>query len=392
VAVYRPKYKDKDGKLVPSAVWWFDFAYLGKRYRDSTHQTLKTLAREIEKEERRKAARSYAGLPAVEERPQRLRTVSEALKDYREAYRTGHRQKSITWVADRSRHLDRLLGSTVLHNLTEDRIRSYMETRTAEEAAGRSINMEVDTLARAIGRQWRELWRKVKRLEENHHVGQALSDDEQARLLTAAAASRSPLILPFLRVALLTAMRAGEIRTLRLGQLNWETLALRVGRAKTRAGTGREIPMNPDLEDTLRSQVARLREWFGAEPKPDWHLFPFSANSKPLDPLRPATDINRTWETCRKTAGIKCRLHDLRHTALTRMAETNVPEGTMLALAGHMSRAMLERYSHIRMQAKRDAVAALTLPKIANPNPAPKESTKGGHRRRLRTIPSKGLK
>jgi len=32
-----------------------------------------------------------------------------------------------------------------------------------------------------------------------------------------------------------------------------------------------------------------------------------------------------------------------------------------LALAGHMSRAMLERYSHIRMQAKREAVEAISL-------------------------------
>ena len=44
------------------------------------------------------------------------------------------------------------------------------------------------------------------------------------------------------------------------------------------------------------------------------------------------------------------------------MAEAGVPESTMLALMGHMSRAMLERYSHIRMAAKREAVKALALP------------------------------
>jgi hypothetical protein len=33
----------------------------------------------------------------------------------------------------------------------------------------------------------------------------------------------------------------------------------------------------------------------------------------------------------------------------------------MLALMGHMSRSMLERCSHIRMTAKRDAVAGGTL-------------------------------
>jgi hypothetical protein len=43
------------------------------------------------------------------------------------------------------------------------------------------------------------------------------------------------------------------------------------------------------------------------------------------------------------------------------MAEAGVPESTKLALMGHMSRAMLERYSHIRMAAKREAVKSLEL-------------------------------
>jgi hypothetical protein len=33
----------------------------------------------------------------------------------------------------------------------------------------------------------------------------------------------------------------------------------------------------------------------------------------------------------------------------------------MLALMGHMSRAMLEQYSHIRMRAKREALAGVSL-------------------------------
>jgi hypothetical protein len=54
------------------------------------------------------------------------------------------------------------------------------------------------------------------------------------------------------------------------------------------------------------------------------------------------------------------------------LAEAGVPESTMLALMGHMSRAMLERYSHIRMAAKRDAVAAITLrPRVENSKVVP---------------------
>ena len=59
--------------------------------------------------------------------------------------------------------------------------------------------------------------------------------------------------------------------------------------------------------------------------------------------------------------GLECRLHDLRRTAATKMAENGTPEATMKALLGHMSTSMLERYSHIRMDAKRTATESLNL-------------------------------
>jgi integrase len=69
---------------------------------------------------------------------------------------------------------------------------------------------------------------------------------------------------------------------------------------------------------------------------------------------------------------VRCRLHDLRHTFATRLAENGVPESTMLALLGHMCRSMLERYSDIRLVAKRDAVAGITLSqKNTNSEPVP---------------------
>ena len=48
----------------------------------------------------------------------------------------------------------------------------------------------------------------------------------------------------------------------------------------------------------------------------------------------------------------------------------------MKALAGHVHEKMLERYSHIRMAAKRQAVDALSLPKAVNSNAPPKVSPK----------------
>jgi integrase len=53
------------------------------------------------------------------------------------------------------------------------------------------------------------------------------------------------------------------------------------------------------------------------------------------------------------------RFHDLRHCAITQLAENGTSDSTIMAIAGHVSRRMLERYSHVRMEAKRNAMEAL---------------------------------
>jgi hypothetical protein len=41
------------------------------------------------------------------------------------------------------------------------------------------------------------------------------------------------------------------------------------------------------------------------------------------------------------------------------MAEAGIPEAAMQSIAGHLSKKMLDHYSHVRMAAKRSAVEAL---------------------------------
>ena len=45
-----------------------------------------------------------------------------------------------------------------------------------------------------------------------------------------------------------------------------------------------------------------------------------------------------------------------------------MPDHTLMAIAGHVSGETLEHYSHIRMEAKRDAVAALDAKPTVNQN------------------------
>jgi Phage integrase family len=54
------------------------------------------------------------------------------------------------------------------------------------------------------------------------------------------------------------------------------------------------------------------------------------------------------------------RFHDLRHQAITELAESQASDHTIMAIAGHVSQEMLQHYSHIRLEAKRRAVEALS--------------------------------
>jgi hypothetical protein len=129
-----------------------------------------------------------------------------------------------------------------------------------------------------------------------------------------------------------------------------------------------ETPLNPSARENgvLRNQAgtdrftgpARFAALFGpVEPK--WFVFPWCRRIRPVDPTRPVTSLKRAWDGVREKAGVDCRLHDLRHSFCTKLAEAGVGESVMLDLMGHMSAAMLRRYSHIRAEARRSAITAL---------------------------------
>jgi integrase len=81
--------------------------------------------------------------------------------------------------------------------------------------------------------------------------------------------------------------------------------------------------------------------------------------SSDVDPGKPLGAWKRAWNTAKKTAGVECRIHDLRHHFISALAQTQTPDATIQAISGHLSRKMLEHYSHVRLEAKRRAVGAL---------------------------------
>jgi len=379
MSVYRPTYRDRNGDTVQSRVWWFHFMYAGRHIQESSKSTRKTIAIEAEKNRHLELERASAGLPSVAPE-ERIRRISEALKEYQQQYGINHRKSSITMVKNRSTHLRRHLGALMLSDVTAPRIVEYMQKRASEstrrgpETGGRTINLEIQILASAMGHTWKTLWPRVKKLAENHDVGRALLPEQEELILQTAAANQSPLIYPFLFTLAWTGLRSDEARVLRWSQISFADAGeVTVGGSKTEAGKGRRIPMSANLKAVLAQHVA----WYTArlgEPRAEWYVFPRMNRLAPVDPARPVGSLKTAWHSVRTAAKVNCRLHDFRHSFCTKLAEAGVPEGTMLDIMGHMSTAMLRRYSHIRAQARREAMDALESRQF--PSLGAKESAK----------------
>jgi integrase len=131
-------------------------------------------------------------------------------------------------------------------------------------------------------------------------------------------------------LALNTALRKNEIRTLRWGHIDLFNRTLAVGRSKTDGSSGRVIPLN-------RVAYAALASWMGRFPKahPAHYVFPAcedaridcaTPNADKIDPSRPVKSWRTAWRRALADAGMQIRFHDLRHCCLTKLAESQASE------------------------------------------------------------------
>jgi len=80
--------------------------------------------------------------------------------------------------------------------------------------------------------------------------------------------------------------------------------------------------------------------------------------------MMPAAKWHTAWRALRDAAGLRgLRFHDLRHTVVTRLLEAGQPDHVVESITGHLSRRMLEHYSHIRLAAKTLALDRLATRK-----------------------------
>lgn len=334
-------------------IFWYEFNFGHRRIRESTKSKSKRLALEAERQRRRQIEESWNRVTRRALPPAFEKAADEWLKG-REG-RVAANTLSMARVA--LKHVLPAFGSKLLCDITAKHVEAYQQARLREGAQGRTVNIEVQTLRQVMktNKCWQHLDGEIRLLKERKGIGKALTPEEEGRLLAECGKTDSACYAATV-LALNTAMRKDEIRRLTWGQVDLFGGILTVGASKTQAGTGRAIPLNPAAVKALADWGNQLQDH-----RPEHYVFPRCENRQ-VDPLRPTQGWRTAWRNACKRAGVKMRFHDLRHTAITKLAESQASDQTIMAIAGHVSREMLERYSHIRMAAKRTAMNAIATP------------------------------
>jgi integrase len=273
--------------------------------------------------------------------------------------------------------------------ITAQDVQRFREWRSEGKVGPAIINMEVGVIRRMLKRakRWHLLSDDIRPLREPRSIGRALTHDEKLKLLWTAGQNEDwQRTEAAISLALCTTMRGCEIKRLRWRDIDFLGRTISVETSKTEAGQ-RLIPMNDQALELVIRLRDRAKGFNGIGP--ECYVFPACQHGR-VDPTRPQRTFRTAWRNltraircpaCGKLQrpGDKCadadckasikeirsplaglRFHDLRHLAITELAESQVSDQTIMAIAGHVSHKMLSRYSHVRTEARRQAVAALS--------------------------------
>jgi integrase len=351
--------------------WWYKFKFAGQSIRESAKTSSKTVAKSAQRTRRRELEEGFNGIS----KPQRAQLFNVAAEAWIAAKQAHLSPRSVTIEKLNLKHLKPSFGGMLVCDIRPYDIAAYQSTRLRDEAAPKTINLEVGTL-RAILRKhrlWANVQPDVQMLRVRDYIGRALTEDEEKALLRECRKSRSRSLYIAVEIALGTCMRYSEIRLLRWNQIDFHKGELRVGTSKTEYSEGRVIPLNTRVRTVLEFWAERF-----SNRRPNDFVFPFEkyggkgeddafgfkgSVAYATDLSKPVGNWKEGWEAAKKRAGVTCRFHDLRHTGCTRLLEAGVPFSVVSDILGWSASTavrMARRYGHIGQSARREAVDKLS--------------------------------
>jgi integrase len=208
------------------------------------------------------------------------------------------------------------------------------------------------------------------RIKFPDHNGEQIETKEEVTLTIdelrpfLAAMRKRPASLALAKTLGYTGLRFCHASALKWGDLDFETLVIHVRRKQVRGVVGpisrkkpapKELPMMPELAETLEAHRQRLERLVYATGADDW-VFPSTKGT-----LRTPASLVNAFTYSLAEAGIEKRItpHKLRYFFNDALRLAGVDAVTGKSLTGHVTNQMRERYSTVRLEEKRAAMEAV---------------------------------
>ena len=351
--------------------WYVDFTAGGKRVRQfggyTKEQARNTLAKlRIEKLDEKLGYKK----PEIEDVP-----FEKFADEFLELY---SKQNKRSWKSDETSlvHLKEFFKGQTLRDIGPEKVERYKAKRKAEVSPA-TVNRELACLKtlfnKAVGWDKIEInpLRSVTKFRENNARERILSAAEAQRLIENAAASVRPVLI----VALHTGMRRNEILSLKWKDVDFAREYILIEDSKS--GKSRKIPMNVAVLEALRGQKHES-EFVFYNPETKNHIKDIKTAFKAA-----CRRAKKNPDDKKDPGIVGLRLHDLRHTAASKMIEAGVDLVTVSKILGHASIQMTMRYAHPTpenmrravdrlgemLDSKRDIAGTVELPKPASTAP-----------------------
>jgi integrase len=307
------------------SIYWIAYYHRGKECRESS-------CSESEKEARRLLKKRIGDVGTG--RFTGVREDRITFEDLANAFLTDYqvnRRRSVRSARLSISHLRKSFGLERAIDITTDRVKAYARTRQQEGAANASINRELAALKRmfSLAVQDGRLFTipHIPTLDE-HNTRQGFIDhgafvalrDKLPEYL------RDPVGFLYL-----SGWRLGEMKALEWRDVDLAGKSVRLRPEVSKNKDGRVLPLSGELLEIVERAHAKRRLDCP-------HIF--RRDGEPIG------DFRKAWSNACKAAGLNPVLvHDLRRTAVRNMVRAGIPDRVAMALSGHKTRSIFDRYN-----------------------------------------------
>lgn len=326
-------------------LWWVKYYRNGRPFRESSHSGNYADAESLLKRRQGEiVSGKFAGLG-----PERVR-VAQLFEAVIEDYTVNHRHSLKDVQIRISLHLASAFGAVHAADFSTSQVKRYIASRQQAGAANATVNRELAIVRRAFTLARQADPPRVARvpyipsLAENNVRKGFLEHSAYQRLRDELPDYLRPLFV----VAYHVGARRGELTRIEWPQVDFTSNRITLNPGETKNNEPRTLPIYGEMREWLL-MAKEVRDL--SLPDCPWV---FHENGRRIQTFLKA------WGSACVRAGVPGLLfHDLRRSAVRNMVRAGIPEKVAMAISGHKTQSVFQRYNIVSEQDLLDAAAKM---------------------------------